>query len=54
MQDTENIGLNYDSETFLGKGHNNPLQYSYLENPIDRGAWWATAHSVAQSWIWLK
>ena len=37
-----------------GGGHNNPLQYSYLENPIDRGAWWATAHSVAQSWIWLK
>ena len=37
-----------------GEGNGNPLQYSYLENPIDRGAWWATAHSVAQSWIWLK
>jgi len=37
-----------------GGGHGNPLQYSCLENPIDRGAWWATAHGVAQSWTWLK
>ena len=29
-------------------GHGNPLQYSYLENPMDRGAWWATDHGVAQ------
>ena len=27
-----------------GGGHGNPLQYSCLENPIDRGAWWATVH----------
>ena len=27
----------------------NPLQYSCLENPMDRGAWWATAHGVAKS-----
>ena len=27
-----------------GGGHHNPLQYSCLENPIDRGAWWATVH----------
>ena len=32
----------------------NPLQYSYLENPMDRGAWWAVVHEVAQSWIQLK
>ena len=32
-----------------GKGHDNPLQYSWLENPMDRGAWWATAHGVAKS-----
>ena len=38
----------------LGGGHSNPLQYSYLENPMDRGAWWATIHRVAQSQIWLK
>ena len=32
----------------------NPLQYSCLENPVDRGARWATVHSVAQSLTWLK
>ena len=32
-----------------GGGHSNPLQYSYLENPMNRGAWWATVHSVAKS-----
>ena len=29
-----------------GGGHGNPLQYSCLENPMDRGAWWATVHGV--------
>ena len=28
-----------------GEGNGNPLQYFYLENPMDRGAWWATVHS---------
>ena len=32
-----------------GGVHGNPLQYSCLENPIDRGAWWATVHGVAKS-----
>ena len=32
-----------------GEGHDNPLQYSCLENPMDRGAWWAIDHKVAQS-----
>ena len=32
-----------------GRGHGNPLQYSCLENPMDRGAWWATVHRVAKS-----
>ena len=32
-----------------GEGNGNPLQYSYLENPMDRGAWWATVHGVAKS-----
>ena len=31
------------------EGNGNPLQYSCLENPIDRGAWWATVHGVAKS-----
>ena len=32
-----------------GGGHGNPLQYSCLENPMDREAWWTTAHGVAES-----
>ena len=32
-----------------GKGNGNPLQYSCLENRMDRGAWWATVHGVAES-----
>ena len=32
-----------------GGGHGNPLQYSCLENPMDRGAWWATVHGVTKS-----
>ena len=37
-----------------GKGHGNPLQYSCLENPMDRGAWWATVHRVAKGQTQLK
>ena len=37
-----------------GEGHGNPLQYSCLENPMDRGAWWATVHRVAKSQMLLK
>ena len=37
-----------------GEGNGNPLQYSRLENPVDRGAWWAAVHRVAQSWTRLK
>ena len=32
-----------------GEGNGNPLQYSCLENPMDRGAWWAIVHGVAKS-----
>ena len=32
-----------------GEGNGNPLQYSCLENPMDRGAWWATVHGIAKS-----
>ena len=32
-----------------GEGNGNPLQYSCLENPMDRRAWWATVHGVAKS-----
>ena len=34
-----------------GEGNGNPLQYSCLENPMDRGAWWATVHGVEKSQI---
>ena len=33
----------------LGEGNGNPLQYSCLENPVDRGAWWAAVRRVAES-----
>ena len=33
-----------------GEGNGNPLQYSCLENLMDRGAWWAAVHGVAKSW----
>ena len=36
------------------EGNGNPLQYSCLENPVDRGAWWAAVYGVAQSWTRLK
>ena len=35
-------------------GHGNPLQYFCLENPMDRGAWWATVHSIPKSRTRLK
>jgi len=35
---------------YPGGGDGNPLQYSCLENPIDRRAWWATVHRIAKSW----
>ena len=34
---------------FSGEGHGNPLQYSCLENPMDRGAWQAIVHGVTKS-----
>ena len=37
------------SERALGGGNGNSLQHSCLENPMDRGAWWATVHSVTKS-----
>ena len=42
------VGLIPGSGRSPGGGHGNPLQYSCLENPMDRGAWRATAHGVAR------
>ena len=36
------------------EGNGTPLQYSCLENPMDRGAWWAAVHGVAKSWTRLS
>ena len=37
-----------------GGGNGNPHHYSYLENPMDRGAWRATVHGVTENWTWLS
>ena len=37
-----------------GGGNGNPLQYSCLENPMDRGAWWAIDHGVTEGWTWPR
>ena len=52
--DTRDVGLIPRLGRSPGGGNGNPLQYSCLENPLDWGAWLATVHRVAKSWIWLK
>ena len=42
-------GSNSGSGSSSGEGNGNPLQYSCLENPMDRGTWWATFHGVSES-----
>jgi len=37
-----------------GEGNGNPLQYSCLENPMDRGVQWAIVQGIAKSWTWLS
>ena len=49
-RDIRDEGLIPGSGRFPGGGQGNPLQYSCLENPMDRGAWWPTIHRVAKSW----
>ena len=46
---TGNGGSVPGSGRYPGEGNGNPLQYSCLENPMDRGAWWATVHGVSKS-----
>ena len=50
----EDSGSIPESERSSGEGNGNPLQYYCLENPTDRGAWWATVHGVAKSWTRLS
>ena len=47
--DAEDPGLILGWGRSLGEGNGNPLQYSCPENPVDRGAWWATVHGVSKS-----
>ena len=43
------MGLNPGLGRSPGGGHGKPLQFSCLDNPMDRGAWWATVHGAAES-----
>ena len=47
--DAGDMGSIPESGRSPGEGHGNPLQYACLENPMDRGAWQVTIHSVAKS-----
>ena len=47
-------GLIPESGRCPGVGTGNPLQYSCLENSMDRGVWWATVHAVTESQTWLN
>ena len=55
-ESTYNAGASGDMGSVSGcgrcpeGGHGNPLQYVCLENPMDRGAWWATFHRVTKNW----
>ena len=48
--DKRDLDLIPGTGRFPGEGHGNPVQYSCLGNPMHRGAWRATVHSVAKSW----
>ena len=50
---TERLHFDF-SLSCIGGGNGNPLQCSCLENPMDRGAWWAAVYGVTQSWTRLK
>ena len=47
--DARAMGLILGSGRFPGGGNGNTLQYSCVENPMDRGAWWAAVHGITQS-----
>ena len=55
-----NTGVARDAGSILGlgrspgEGQGNPLQYSCLENPMERGVWWTTVQRVTKSQTWLK
>jgi len=52
--DVRDAGLFPGSGRSLGVGNGNPLQYSWMENPMDRGAWQASVYGASRSWTWLS
>ena len=50
--DARDVGLIPGLGRSPGEGNGNPLQYSCLENPKDRGAWQPTVHGITKSWTW--
>ena len=55
MQETQEMQVSVTVlEKYPGGGNGDPLQYSCLKNPMDKGAWWATVQRVAQSWTRLS
>ena len=52
--DLRDTGSSLGSGRSPGGGHGNPLQYSYLENPMERGTRQTTVHGEAKGWTWLK
>ena len=53
LDTTERLHFHF-SLSCIGEGNGNPVQCSCLENPRDRGAWWAPVYGVTQSQTWLK
>ncbi|XDA70186.1 hypothetical protein R6Z07M_000551 [Ovis aries] len=54
LASAEDMCLILGSGRSSGEGNSNPLQYSCLENLMDRGAWWATDHGITKSRSWLR
>ena len=48
------VGSIHWSARSLGEGNGSPLQYSFLENSMERRAWWAAVHGVMKSWTRLS
>ena len=54
LANTGDVGLITGSGRSPGEEHGNPLQFSCLENPIDRGTWDATVYEVTKSWTQIS
>ena len=54
VRDIRDVGLIPGSGRSPGEGNGYPLQYFFLENSMDTGAWRATTHEAAKTWTWLE